>query len=39
MERNVNNKFICGYSKKKSDILNPGGQRKSDVFFVVGKNK
>ena len=25
--------------KKKEDILNPGGPRKSDVFFVVGKNK
>ena len=39
MERNVNNKFISGHSKKKSDILDPGGPHKSDVFFVVGKNK
>ena len=29
---------IYGYSKKY-DILNPGGPRKSDVFFVFGKNK
>ena len=36
-DRNVNNKFIPGYSKKK-DILDPGEPRKSDVFFVFGKN-
>ena len=34
MDRNVNNDFIPGY-----DILDPGGPRKSDVFFVFGKNK
>jgi hypothetical protein len=36
MDRNVNNEFIPGYSKKK---LDPGGPHKSDVFFVFGKNK
>jgi hypothetical protein len=33
---NLNNEFIPGYSKKK-DILDPGGPRNSDVFFVFGK--
>jgi hypothetical protein len=37
-DMNVDNEFIPGYSKK-SDILNPGGPSKSDVFFVFGKNK
>ena len=35
-DMNLNNEFIPGYSKKK-DILDPGGPRKSDVFFVFGK--
>jgi len=37
-DRNVTNEFIPGYGQKE-DILDPGGPRKSDVFFVVGKNK
>ena len=37
-DRNVNNEFILGYDKKW-DILDPGDPRKSDVFFVFGKNK
>jgi hypothetical protein len=36
-DRNVNNEFIPGYSKKKYDILDPGGPRKSDAFFGGGK--
>ena len=36
--RNVDNEFIPGYSKKE-DMLDPDGPRKSDVFFVFGKNK
>jgi hypothetical protein len=37
-DRNVDSEFIPGYSKKE-DILDPFGPRKSDVFFVFGKNK
>jgi hypothetical protein len=37
MDRNIDNEFIPGYSQK--DILDPGGPRKRDVFFVFGKNK
>jgi hypothetical protein len=32
------NEFIPGYSKKLN-ILDPDSPRKSDVFFVFGKNK
>jgi hypothetical protein len=34
-DRNVNNEFIPGYGKK----IRHCGPRKSDVFFVVVKNK
>ena len=37
-DRNMDNEFMPGYSQKL-DILDPGGPRKSDVFFLFGKNK
>jgi hypothetical protein len=37
-DRNVNNDFIPGCSKKKK-ILDPGGPGEIEIFFVFGKNK
>ena len=37
-DRNVDSEFIPGYGQKW-DILDLGDPRKSDVFFVFGKNK
>ena len=36
-DRNVNNEFIPGYGKN-IDILELGEPRKSDGFFIFGKN-
>ena len=38
MNRNVDNELIPVYSKKIRQF-GPGGPRKSDIFFVFGKNK
>jgi hypothetical protein len=37
-DRNLDGEFIPGYRQQK-EILDPDGPRKSDVFFVFGKNK
>jgi hypothetical protein len=37
MDRSINNEFIPGHSKKIRHF-EPRGPRKSDVFFVFGKN-
>jgi hypothetical protein len=37
-DRKINNEFIPGYGQKW-DILDLDDPRKSDVFFVFGKNK
>jgi hypothetical protein len=37
MNMSINNEFIPGYSKKIRHF-GPRGPRKSDVFFVFGKN-